>query len=139
MLDRCGPKDDKAFFQLQIGRCLFLTGKYREAASKLEGFIADYKANKGTLVADAVLMIGQTYIQLGQLDKAVDSFLGFIIEYPEAPRTPDANFFIGYCYMLQGKIDAATEAFDVLIKAHPDSASAGKARMCLRRIKSQTK
>ena len=89
IMNRCGPEDDKGAFEFQVCRCSFEGGQYRQAIPELERFIRNNKATHRSLVKEAMLMKGRALIQLGELDKAVDSFFTMMIEYPETKEAPD--------------------------------------------------
>lgn len=129
---------NKVVFELRLCECLFYAGKYEEASSRLENFITNYKSSHGNLTKEAMLILGRTYVKLGELDKAIEAFFNLTMDYPEAKDMPEVNFFVGYCYMLQSKFNAAVEVFDCLINDHPNSPYSGRARMCITRIKSMT-
>jgi len=138
ILTRNIPEDNKVIFELRLCECLFKAGEYGEAIPLLEKFITRYKTTHRDLVKEAILMKGRSYVQLNEIDKAVNDFFTLIVEYPETSEVPETNYFLGYCYMLQGKFKEAVEAFDCLIKNHPDSTYAAKARVSLDRIKNMT-
>jgi len=139
ILHRCGSGDNKVHFELQLCKCLFHGGECQEAVATLENFIANNKKFHMSLAKEAMVILGRAYIQLGELDKAIDSFSSTLTnEHPEAEETGEANFYVGYCYMLQGKLKAATEVFDFVIKEYPGSFYTIQAQMCLKRIKGMT-
>jgi len=138
ILTRSTLEDNKVIFEFRLCECLFKAGEYGKAIPLLEKFIAGYKASHRNLVKEAMLMKGRSYVQLNEIDKAVNDFLTLIVEYPQTSETPETNYFLGYCYMLQGKFKEAVEAFDCLIKSHPDSTYTAKARVSLNRIKNMT-
>ncbi|MHC4478404.1 MAG: LamG-like jellyroll fold domain-containing protein [Planctomycetota bacterium] len=135
ILSRCGPEDDKGQFEFQLDKCLFHGGEYQQAISRLENFIANYRTAHGNLVKEAMLMKSQGYIHSGKLDKALDSYLALMIEYPETKDLPEISFFLGYCYMLKGDLEAAEKAFESVIEGYPHSPYATRAGMCMIRIK----
>lgn len=136
--NRCGPEDNKRAFEFQLCKCLFQAGRYREAISELEGFIANSTGTSRALVKEAILMKARTQIHLGEPEKAIDSFFTLMMEYPEMEEIPESTFFVGYCYMLQGKFKAATEAFDCVIRGCPISPYVSRARQWITRIKTMT-
>ncbi|MHC4866968.1 MAG: tetratricopeptide repeat protein, partial [Planctomycetota bacterium] len=99
ILSRCGPDDDRARFEFQLCKCLLDAGQYGEARSKLESFISNNRVTYRDLAKQAMLMKGQTHVQLGELDKALDSYFTLMVEYPDVENVPEIDFFIGYCYM----------------------------------------
>ncbi|MFC1677130.1 LamG-like jellyroll fold domain-containing protein [Planctomycetota bacterium] len=139
ILSRCGPNDDKGPYEFGLCKCLFYTGKYREAVSGFKSFIANNKANHRTLIKEAMQLKGQGHVQLDELDKAIKSFITLMAEYPELEKAPEIMFFVGYCYMLQGKYNPAKEVFDAIVKSYPDNTYAAKAAVCMARINSMTK
>jgi tetratricopeptide (TPR) repeat protein len=128
--------DQKAEIEFNICQNLFNDSDYGKALSELSGFLERNKAKNSKLVKDALLLKGQCYIQLGEIDKATNEFLAFLIQYPKEEKSPEAGFFVGYCYMLQGKFEQAKEALDVVVKDYPQSSFAKKAKLCLARIES---
>ena len=133
-----GRDQKKLIYEYKVCDCLFLSGQYENAISKLERFIADNRAANKFLAIQAILLKGKTYIQLGEINRAIDIYLTLMIEYPETKQAPESNFFIGYCYMLQGKFEEATESFNLVLKDYPDNTYASKSRLCLTRIKNMT-
>jgi len=133
-----GRDQKKLIYEYKMYDCLFLSGQYKNAISKLERFITDNKATDRTLVIQAIMLKGRSYIQLSEINRAIDIYLTLMIEYPETKQAPESNFFIGYCYMLQGKFEEATESFNLVLKDYPDSTYASKSRLCLTRIKNMT-
>jgi TolA-binding protein len=134
IIGKCGPNQDKSVLELKLCQCFISAGKYEQAVSDLDKLIANYKASSRENVKRAILMKGQCYIQMGQLDKAADTFLSIVVEYPDAPEAPEANFFVGYSKMLAGKFDDAKGIFNSLIHDFPPSAFVSKAKQCLERI-----
>ena len=118
--------------------CLFNDQKYENVIPKLENFVRNKKGINRTLVSEAIILEGQAYIQLGDIDQAREEFLTLLIEYPETKQAPDANFFVGYCYMLQGKFNEAVDAFNLVVKDYPESSYVDKALSNMSRIKSMT-
>jgi outer membrane protein assembly factor BamD (BamD/ComL family) len=123
----------------KICECLFSGGRYKDTLSEIDQFIAKNKSTNRTLAKNAILLKGQTYIQLGDIKKAIAEFSSLLIEYSETKQAPEANFFIGYCYMLQGNFDQAKEVLNLVVKDYPQSSYASKAKLCLTRIETMTK
>ncbi|UCG48670.1 MAG: tetratricopeptide repeat protein [Phycisphaerales bacterium] len=130
---RC-EDNQKIGYAFRVCECVFESGKSAKAISEIESFVKKYRAVDRSMVMQAILLKGRTYLQLNETDKASDIFLDLMIDYPEAKKTPEANFFMGYCSMLQGNFEEAGEAFDLVIKDYPDNTYASKARLCKRRM-----
>jgi outer membrane protein assembly factor BamD (BamD/ComL family) len=138
ILSRCGPEDDRAPIAFELCKCLFRTGRYQEAVSGLETFVAEAGATNTSSVKEALLVKGQAHLHMGDLDKAIDTFRALVKKHPEADEIAEAELFTGYCYMLQNKFKAAVETFEGLIETHPSSPYAIKARVCLICVKDMT-
>ncbi|HUT30767.1 MAG TPA: LamG-like jellyroll fold domain-containing protein [Sedimentisphaerales bacterium] len=138
ILNRYGSEGGRVAVEFELCKCLFDAGEYQEAGTSLESFIANNRAVSKSLMRDAIGMKGRAYLQLGQFDKAIESFFTLMMEYPEAKNMPEVAFGLGRCYMLQGNLKAAKEAFDCVVRGHPSSSYADKARSLITRIQSMT-
>lgn len=138
IVSNCGPNQRKTIYELKVCECLFSDGQYDSAINEIDSFIKDNKATNKGLVCKATMLKGQAYVHLGDVDRAVDTFLTLIVEHPNADQGAEANFFIGYCYMLQGKFYEATEAFNLVVKDFPQNEYASRANSYLIRIKNMT-
>jgi len=138
IIKQCGPDQNKSPYEFKVCECLFNDHQYKNVIPKLESFIRNNRATNRVLISKAIILKGQAYVQLGDIDRAKDEFLTLIIEYPEAKQAPEAIFFVGYCYMLQGKFDEATESFNLVVKDYPESSYVDKARSSVSRIKNMT-
>ena len=136
IMDKCTGEQDRAIYEFKNCQYTFQGGQYDRAIDKLNSFINHTKATNRKLIKKAIMLKGQSYINLGDINQAIDTFFVLLLEYPEAKQGPQANFFIGYCYMLQGKFDEATEALNLVVWDYPESSYVSKARSCLARIKS---
>lgn len=134
IINQCGSEQDKATYELKAYECIFESGEYDRVLSELDDFINDSKYVDRDSVAKAMLMKGQVYIQLDEINRAYETFSTLIKEYPQMQQKPEAGFFIGYCYILQGKYKKAVEAMDLVTKNYPGSPFASKAHLCLARI-----
>jgi len=135
----CSPGRRRSEMEFKVCECIFRDGQYRTAISELDRFLAKNKAANRSLSKEAILMKGQCYIQLGEIDKAINEFLTLGIEYPETKKASESTFFVGYCYMLQGRFDEAKQALNLVVKDYPQSSYASKARLSLTRIENMTK
>jgi thioredoxin-like negative regulator of GroEL len=139
VLGRCGPEDDKENVEFLLCKCLFDASRHREAASRLESFI---NRNRTTVSKDMIkqslLMKGRSCLWLGEFDKALDSFVTLIMEYPEAKTMPEVTFAVARCYMLRGDLGTARQALDCVAKDYSDSEYAAKARELITRIDKMT-
>jgi len=138
ILNRCGNDQDKVIWELKICECVFYSGQYAPAIDQLDSFIKKNKTANRTLTEQAIMLKGQAHSHLGDIDQAINTFSGLLIEYPQSEHAPEASFFIGYYYMLQGKFDQATQALNLVVQTYPESSFANKAGMCLTRIKNMT-
>jgi tetratricopeptide (TPR) repeat protein len=138
IISQCGPNQKKAIYEFKLCECLYNDGQYDSAVQELNSFIKNNRASHRILASQALMLKGQAYVHLGQIDRATDTFFDLLIEYPESKLVAEANFFVGYCYMLQSRFDEATEAFNLVVQDYPESEFANKARSYVSRIKNMT-
>jgi len=138
IVNQCSTKNDKTTYELKACECIFDSGEYDRALSELEDFIKNNKSTNEDYVAKAILIQGQVYLQLREVDRAYDIFSKLMSGYPKSERALEASFFIGYCNMLRSKYKEATEVLNKIIRDYPQSSYANKARLCLARIKRVT-
>jgi tetratricopeptide (TPR) repeat protein len=138
IVSRCGPNQNKASYEFKVYECLFNDGQYNSVIQDIDNFIKNNKTTHKLLISKAIILKGQAYVQLGDIDQAINTFFTLMIEYPEVKEAPEAYFFVGYCYMLQSKFDEAMEAFNLVVKDYPESGYVDKTRSYLMRIKNMT-
>lgn len=132
---KCNSQEDKAGYELKICDCIIKSGEYDAALSKLDKFIDQYKSINKDLIVKSILLKGQVYIQLSEINEASNVFKSLLAKYPDTIYTPEVVFLLGYSYMLQGELNQASETLSLLVKNYPESSYANKARLCLTRIK----
>ncbi len=138
IMNKCKSQQDKAAYELKVYKCLFEGGRCGNLVQKLDDFIKKYKVANRTQVLKAILLKGQVCIRLGEVEKAIKTFLTLVIEYPQSQQSPEAGYFVGYLYMLQGEFEQATEVLSLVVKDYPVSDYAKKAQMRLIRIEQMT-
>lgn len=138
IVNQCGPEQDKTTYELKVCECIFESGEYDRVLSELNDFINNNKSVNEDLVTKAMLLKGQVYLQLSEIDRAYNIFSKLMREYPKTERALEASFFIGYCNMLQSKYKEAVEALNRVVRDCPQDSYVNKARLCLARIKRVT-
>jgi TolA-binding protein len=133
IVNRCSSTDDKALFEFQLCKSLFYADRPAEVIAMLESFTASYGATHSRMAADALLMKGRLYLQLREIDQALNAFRRVASEYPRTEQVPEAEFFVGYCYVLSNRRQEAAQALAKVAQDYPDSGWASKARLCLAR------
>jgi tetratricopeptide (TPR) repeat protein len=136
IIRQCRPNQKRVPYEFAVCECLYSGGQHDAAIKEMDVLIEKNRATDPAFVRKAIMLKGQAYVHLGEIDRATDTFFAFMVEHPEAKdEIPEANFFIGYCSMLQGRFSDAAEAFDLLLKDFPDSQYASRARSYMDRIK----
>jgi tetratricopeptide (TPR) repeat protein len=135
IVSRCQNEEDRRRFELRLVKSIFNDGKYAQAITAIDEYIEKNNTADKEMLKQAQLLKGQSYVQLKQLDKALDIYLSLMVENPKAKDLAEVNFFMGYCYMLQKKLDDAKSAFECVIKDSSESPYANKARLCMIRIR----
>jgi tetratricopeptide (TPR) repeat protein len=134
IVSQCSSERGDLIYKLKIYECILNQGKYDTAISELSDYIRKYNSIDNSLIAKAIVLKGQAYIQLNEIERACDAFSLIIKEYPGTEWTPEAVFFVGYCYMLQGKHVQAQKTFNIVIDRYSYSPYARKASLCLAKI-----
>ncbi len=138
IMSRCQNEEDRRRFELRLVKSIFNDGKYAQAITAIEEYIETNNTADKEMLKQAQLLKGQAYVQLKQLDKALDIYLALMVENPETKDLAEINFFMGYCYMLQGKLDDAKSAFECVINDSGTSPYVNKARLCMIRIRNKS-
>jgi outer membrane protein assembly factor BamD (BamD/ComL family) len=112
----------------------FDAGRYQRAIALLEVFLKDYKGSAWAFDRDTLLLAGQCYVQLGKTEKAYDTFLQLIFEYPDSRQADEASLILGYTYMINNEFDLARDIFNALIKTSIKSQYISRANQYLERI-----
>lgn len=135
---KCSHVQDRAAYEFKQCQCLFDAQDFAAAITELDKFIDNYRSCNWLQVSNAIMLKGQSSINMGDLEQATDILLDLLIEYPDTELATEANFFIAYYYMLQGRFDDAMEAFTLLVTDYPESEYAQKSRSYIDRIKGMT-
>ncbi|MHC4396861.1 MAG: LamG-like jellyroll fold domain-containing protein [Planctomycetota bacterium] len=135
---RYGPGQHRPVLEFKACECLFNGGEYQSAISELERFITRNNGTNESLAAKAILLKGQSYLQLNNIDKASEEFISLKTQYPKSKEIPATDFYIGYYHMLKNENKEAIEIFNRVVQEHPESPYANKARMCIMRIEGTT-
>ena len=138
LASRCASDQDRSAYELKVCECIFRGGEYNRVLSELDDFTNNSKSVDRGLIVKAMLLKGQVYLQLSEIDRAYDIFSKLMRENPKTERALEASFFIGYCNMLQSKYEEAVEALNKVVRDCPQDSYANKARLCLARIKRVT-
>lgn len=137
IIKQCKLKKIKNKYELKIFECQFKNGQYEVITQEIDSFIEDLATDR-VLIGKAIMLKGRSYINLGDMDRAIDVFLMLMFEYPETEMVSASNFFVGYCYMLQGQFTEATDAFNLVLHGYPESEYVDNARSYLARIVSMS-
>lgn len=136
-IDMCASQSwnevDSDFMRAEI---LYSSGNYIDSLRAWEDFITKYGDSQDSVVdkkriLEAWVYNGKTCIYLKKMEKAYQAFQ-MAADYD--PINPAVIFYKGYIHMLQGGKQKSEELFSSLIEQHPDTAYAGKARLCLQKL-----
>ncbi len=139
ILKRCEPGDNRIYYAVRVCETLFNGGFYEQAVNELDGFIREYKPRNRSLLVPLTMLKGRSHVNLGDVERAIDSFVTVLLEYPESAQAPEACFFVGYCQMLLGRFEDAAGSFKVLMQDYPASTYVAKAQSYLDRIHAMTR
>ena len=100
-----------------IGRIYLEQGKYQEAINYLEKF----SPKDAFMPAQVKTLIGDAYIELNQLDKAVSNYEKAANINPNDFNTPAILMKLGTAYEMQKKYDKALETYKKIKSDYPSS------------------
>jgi TolA-binding protein len=81
------------------------------------------------------VLIGNSYLQAGKFERAVEAYDLAIRTYPNGNLIPDAWFKKGTALLDLKQPEKAFEAFEYVVKTYPQSAAASLARQQLAQAK----
>jgi len=135
IINQCGTDHDNNIYKLKVYECMLQNGQDVNVISNVDNFINDNNSAQVSLIAEALVLKGQAYIHLGDINKAIDIFSSVATKYPGSETTANAYYLLGYCKILQDKLEEATAAFNIVMQKYGKSSFAGKAQGYLDRIK----
>jgi tol-pal system protein YbgF len=111
---------------------LLKAGKYEEAATALQSFVAAYPQHE--LASNAQYWLGEAHYVRRNYAEALAAFEGVVQNYPNARKMPDALLKAGYCQLELRRTGPARASLNRLVQQFPDSSAAGEARTRLQRL-----
>jgi tol-pal system protein YbgF len=118
-----GMSPQRAF---DMAKADFLGGQYELAISGLEAYVRTFP--KSEQAAEAQLLVGTSYSQLGKNDKAVEAFDLTIRTYPRSSSIPEAYYRKGVALQSLRQLDEARAAYEWVMKNSPDGPEATLAK-----------
>jgi tol-pal system protein YbgF len=111
---------------------LLQRGRYPEAATALEQFIATYPGSP--YAANATYWLGETYYVSRQYDKARSAFQTVIQRYPQSDKVPDAWLKVGFVYYELQQWQNARQALQRVLASYPGTNAAQLAQARLKKM-----
>jgi tol-pal system protein YbgF len=107
----------------------YAAGLFDLAITGFRGYIASFP--KSDMADDAQVLIGNSYLQDGKYEKAIEAYDVAIRTYANGNAIPEAYYKKGLAHRGLRQLDQARQAFESVIKTYPQSAEAGLARQSL--------
>ncbi len=111
-----GPGDDQ--FAVAAGH--YERGRWQLAADEFGAYLTEYAQESPERSAQAHFFRGEALVQVGQNDRARDSFQGFLDRAPSHKHAPRALFRIAEIAYLTGDGDAARQALQRFHGKYPN-------------------
>jgi tol-pal system protein YbgF len=111
---------------------LMKDGKYAEAATALEDFVARNPQHE--LAPNALYWLGEAHYVRREYTAALGAFERLLKDYPGNRKTPDALLKIGFCQSELRRPEPARAALTRVLQEFPDTQAANEARARLERI-----
>ena len=109
----------------------YADGKLVEAISAFRSYLTRHA--KSAKRFDVYFWLGETLLELNQLDEAILSFQQVVQHPKSSTRVPDALYKIGLCHRRLGREERAQELFRRVVEDHAASAVSSLARTQLTR------
>lgn len=107
-------------------------GRYEQAISGFERFVADYPQSE--YAGNAQYWLGEANYVTRRFERAIQEFNKLITHYPDSAKVPDAHLKIGFTYYELGKWADARRALTQVQNRHSNSAAARLAAERLSRM-----
>ena len=124
------PQAEMRDYETALG--LFRAGKFKDAQSAFESFIAAYP--KGTLLPNATYWLGASQQQQKQYAQAVETYGKVPATWPNDPKAPDALLARGNAQVEAKDVKGAIQTLQFLVEKYPTSAAADTARARLKTL-----
>ena len=122
------PESQRAFGQALD---LYADGKLVEAIQSFRTYLVAYPSSQKRF--DVYFWLGETLLELNQLDEAILSFQRVIQNPKLSTRVPDALYKVGLCHRRSKREETAQELFRRVVDDYPSSAVSSLARTQLTR------
>lgn len=114
---------------------LLKEGRYREAITRFEAFLAAYP--NGSYSDNAQYWLGEANYVLRQFDPALAEFNKVITNFPRSSKVPDAMLKLGYTQYELKHYAEARATLERLLKTYPDATVSRLAEKRLERMKQE--
>ena len=117
IIDEYGGTKSANLAKLYAGICQLNLGQYNEAIDNLKS----YKGKDDITPAQAIMLTGDAYAELGNNDEAVAYYEKAAKKADNFITTPTALWKAGMIYMKLGKNDVAANKFETIKEKYPES------------------
>lgn len=125
------------YAQFEVGETYYSTGEYSLAVPEYYKLVAQY--HKSILLPQANLLLGKSYFNLKNFDRAVKTFKYLVGRYPAAEEAMEARYLIARALEKQGKWKEAYLAYEEVDLYHPLSYFGKKSRLTILELKKKHK
>ncbi|MDR3351477.1 MAG: tol-pal system protein YbgF [Zoogloeaceae bacterium] len=108
---------------------LFKNGKYGEAASAFDQFVAAYP--ESTMAPNAQFWLGNAWYAQNKCKETIEAQLVVANRWPDSARAPDALLAIAECQRDWGNVEVSRRTLKNLVEKYPSSPAATTARQRL--------
>jgi len=128
-----GTPEQKAEYDTALA--ILREGRYAEAAGAFNRFLA---ANPASSYSDnASYWLGETYYVTRDFDKALATFRGLTVNFPDSPKVSDSRLKMGYIYYENKDWANARQELEMVASNYPGSTAARLADDRLRRMQKE--
>ena len=126
---------------LKRGSAAFNEGKFTEAATIYENFLASYgsSAEAQKVKQEVYPLLAAAYLQMQKPSAAEPVIENYLKEYPKGSAVQDMSFWLGLTRFQQGQFAEAITAFETFLKDFPTTPQTSEAQMLMATAQFQEK
>lgn len=125
------------YAQFEIGETFYSTGEYSLAIPEYYELVTQY--HRSILLPRANLLLGKSYFNLKNYDRAIKTFKYLVNKHPAAEEAMEARYLIARALEKEGKWKEAYLAYEEVNLYHPLSYFGKKSRLTILELKKKHK
>ncbi len=132
-----GARSEGEWEAYQAAFSILRSGRYAEATTAFEAFLAQYPS--GRFTDNALYWLGESHYAVRAFDRALPYFQQIVDRMPNSGKYADALLKIGFIHHERRELDQARAVLEKLQQDYPDTTAANLASQRLQRIEQESR